>query len=71
MHALDMFLGTGLAGCIGETCKLALLIGGVYLVMKKVITPTVPLIYIAVTGLFAVCLNGFAFSSFLPSILSG
>ena len=71
MHALDMFLGTGLAGCIGETCKLALLIGGVYLVIKKVITPTVPLIYIAVTGLFAVCLNGFAFSSFLPSILSG
>lgn len=71
MHALDMFLGTGLAGCIGETCKLALLLGGAYLVIRKIITPTVPLIYIAVTGLFTVCLNGFDFSAFLPSILTG
>lgn len=71
MHALDLLLGTGLAGCIGETCKLALLLGGAYLVIRKVITPTVPLIYIAVTGLFTVCLNGFDFGAFLPSILSG
>lgn len=68
---LDLFLGTGLAGCIGETCKIALLIGGVYLVVRKVISPTVPLIYIAVTGLFTVCLNEFDFATFLPSILSG
>jgi electron transport complex protein RnfD len=67
----DLLLGTGLAGCIGETCKIALLIGGVYLIVRKVISPTVPLIYIAVTGLFTVCLNEFDFSTFLPSILSG
>ena len=30
---LDMFLGTGMLGCIGETSKLALIIGGVYLVV--------------------------------------
>ena len=71
MHALDLLLGTGLAGCIGETCKLALLLGGAYLVIRKVIVPIVPVIYIAVTGLFTVCLNNFDFATFLPSILSG
>ena len=68
---LDLFLGTGLAGCIGETCKLALVLGGIYLVYKKVINPLYPIIYIGVTGLFSVCLSGFDFGVFLPSILSG
>jgi hypothetical protein len=26
---LDLLLGTGLVGCIGETCKVALIVGGV------------------------------------------
>lgn len=30
-------------GCLGETCSLALLIGGIYLIARKVITPTIPL----------------------------
>ena len=68
---LDLLLGTGLVGCIGETCKVALLLGGVYLAVRKIINPLYPVIYIAVSGLFAVCLNGFDFSFFLPSILSG
>lgn len=34
------------AGCLGETCAVALLMGGVYLVIRKVITPLVPLTYI-------------------------
>lgn len=67
----DLFLGTGIAGTIGETCKLALVIGGIYLCVRGVINPLFPLIYIAVTGLFAVMLNGFDFTAFLPSILSG
>lgn len=68
---LDLLLGTGLPGCIGETCKIALIIGGIYLVIKKVINPVYPIIYVGVTGLFAVALKGFDFSFFLPSILSG
>lgn len=68
---LDLLLGTGLPGCIGETCKIALIIGGIYLVVKKVINPVYPVIYVGVTGLFAVALKGFDFSFFLPSILSG
>ncbi len=68
---LDLFLGTGLPGCIGETCKLALLLGGIYLVWRKIINPFYPVIYIAVAGLFTVALKGFDFAYFLPSILSG
>ena len=33
-------------GCLGETCAMALLLGGVYLVIRRVITPTIPLVYI-------------------------
>ena len=67
---LDLFLGTGVMGCIGETCKLALIVGGIYLVVRKVIKWQWPVIYIAVTGLISVAMAG-SFDYFLPSILSG
>ena len=67
----DLLLGTGMAGCIGETCKAALILGGIYLAVLGIINIGYPIIYIAITGLFAVCLNGFNFEYFLPSILSG
>ena len=67
---MDMFLGL-IPGTIGETSALALIIGGIYLVARGVIDFKWPVIYIAVTGLFAVVLNGFNFAWFLPSILSG
>ncbi|MGN0498405.1 MAG: RnfABCDGE type electron transport complex subunit D [Acutalibacteraceae bacterium] len=42
---LDLLLGnTG--GCIGETCVIALLLGGIYLVARRVITPVIPLCFI-------------------------
>ncbi len=67
----DLLLGTGVQGCIGETCKLALIVGAIYLAIVGVINIGYPIIYIAVTGLFTVVLNGFDFGYFLPSILSG
>ena len=42
---LDMFLGN-CPGSIGELSALALLAGGVYLVVRKVISPRIPLAYI-------------------------
>lgn len=42
---MDMFLGTR-GGCMGETCALALIIGGIYLIWRKVITITIPLSFI-------------------------
>lgn len=68
---LDLFLGTGVPGVIGETCKAALLLGGIYLCARGIINFRWPIVYIAVTGLFTVALNGFDFNYFLPSILSG
>lgn len=47
---LDMFLGN-IGGTIGETCALALIIGGIYLLCRKVITWHIPVIYIGTAAL--------------------
>ncbi|MBO4534768.1 MAG: RnfABCDGE type electron transport complex subunit D, partial [Clostridia bacterium] len=67
---LDLFLGTGVMGCIGETCKIALLVGFLYLVVRRVIKWQWPVIYIVVTGLIS-CAMGKSMAYFVPSILSG
>ena len=45
----ELFLGLR-GGCIGEVCAAALLVGGVYLVLRRVITPTAPLAFILTVG---------------------
>ena len=47
---LDMFIGNR-AGSLGETCTVALLIGGIYLIARKVISFKIPVAYL---GSFAV-----------------
>lgn len=42
---LNLLLGLK-GGCIGEVCSVLLLLGGIYLVCRKVITPTIPLSFI-------------------------
>jgi electron transport complex protein RnfD len=42
-----------IGGCIGETCKLALLIGLVYLLVRKVITWHIPVAFVATVFLFS------------------
>lgn len=42
---LDMFLGIR-GGCLGETCTLALLIGGIYLLVRRVISWHTPVAFI-------------------------
>jgi electron transport complex protein RnfD len=53
----DMFIGN-IPGCIGETSALALLIGFVYLCIRKVIVPIIPLVYIATVALLAWVFGG-------------
>lgn len=53
----NMFLGIR-AGSLGETCALAIIIGGIYLVIRKVITPVIPLCFIASTVLFTTLMGG-------------
>ena len=43
----SMFVGTGIPGSLGEVSALALLIGGVYLIWRKVINWQTPVAYIA------------------------
>lgn len=50
---MEMFLGlTG--GVLGETSALALLIGFAYLLIKKVISPVIPVTYVATVAVLAV-----------------
>ncbi|MBE6610481.1 MAG: RnfABCDGE type electron transport complex subunit D [Ruminococcaceae bacterium] len=53
---LDMFLGNR-AGAIGETCALALIIGGIYLIARRVIKWHVPVIYIATVFVFSLIIK--------------
>lgn len=54
---LDLFLGTGVPGTVGETCKLALIVGGLYLVIRGVLDFRWPLVYVATTGLATVVIS--------------
>jgi electron transport complex protein RnfD len=54
MHSfLDMFTGS-IGGCIGETSAIALLIGGVYLIWKGIISWRIPVVYIVTVAVFSV-----------------
>ncbi|MBO4762510.1 MAG: RnfABCDGE type electron transport complex subunit D, partial [Lachnospiraceae bacterium] len=56
----DMFFGfTG--GVIGETSALAILIGGLYLVIRKVISLRIPLAYLISCGAFMLIFSGRGF----------
>ena len=48
----DLFLGTT-GGCMGETCALALIIGFIYLLIRRIISPVIPLTYIGTAALMA------------------
>lgn len=48
----ELFLGI-YGGCIGETCSVALLLGGVYLIARKIITPTIPLVFISTVAVIS------------------
>ncbi|MDD7176208.1 MAG: RnfABCDGE type electron transport complex subunit D [Clostridiales bacterium] len=66
----QLFLGN-IPGTIGETCKLALLIGAAYLLWRRVISWHIPAAFI---GTFAVCYligTGFDVSATLYQVLSG
>ena len=49
---MDLFIGN-VGGCLGETSALALLIGFAYLLVRKVISPRIPVAYIATVAVLA------------------
>ena len=65
-----LFLGL-IPGTIGEVSTLALLIGGVYMIVKKVISPKIPLTYIGTFAVFVFLFGGFDISYTLNQIWAG
>lgn len=46
INLMDLFLGN-IPGVLGETCKLALLLGGVYLILRRIVDWKIPVTFIA------------------------
>lgn len=67
---LQMFLGNR-AGCLGETCALALLVGGLYLIIRKVISPVIPLTYMGTVAIFMAIASKGDFEFVLYNLLGG
>ncbi len=69
----NLFLGI-MPGCFGEACKLALLLGGLYLIIRKIISWRIPVSYIGTVAIltFAFGHEGYDnFSWMIYNILSG
>ncbi|MBR2614771.1 MAG: RnfABCDGE type electron transport complex subunit D [Clostridia bacterium] len=67
---LDLFLGVH-GGAIGETCALALLVGGIYLLVRRVISWEIPVSFILTVFVFAFFKEGFDFTLALSQVLAG
>jgi electron transport complex protein RnfD len=50
---MDLWLGNGVTGCLGETCKIALLVGGLFLILRRTIDWRVPAFYIGTVYLLS------------------
>ena len=57
-----LFLGN-IGGCIGETSGLALILGGIYLVARKVISCRIPVTYVATVAVLALLFPNPGFAS--------
>ena len=53
---LDLFLGN-IGGSMGEVCTLALLLGGIYLVARKIISPIIPVVYLGTAAVMSLILG--------------
>ena len=67
---LTLFLGN-YGGAIGETCTLALLIGGIYLIIRHIISWHLPVSFIGTVFLFTLVLVDFNVATALAYTLSG
>ncbi|MFI3141868.1 MAG: RnfABCDGE type electron transport complex subunit D [Clostridia bacterium] len=66
----DLLLGNH-GGSMGETCALALLCGGIYLILRRVISPIIPCVFVGTTALFMLIVSGGNFEYMLYQVLSG
>ena len=67
---MDLFLGNH-GGAIGETCAAALLLGGLYLLVRRVITWQIPVAFVGTVFLTSFLMEGMDATAALAAILSG
>ena len=67
---LTMFLGNH-GGAIGETCTAALLLGGVYLLARRVITWHIPTAFVGTAFVFSFFMEGFSATEALSMVMAG
>lgn len=68
---MDLFFGN-VGGCIGETSALALLIGGAYLLMRRIITWRIPVCYLGTVAIIsAFCGADVPFQLFAGGLMLG
>lgn len=70
----DMIIGN-IGGCIGETCAILILLGGIYLIYKGIIEYIIPVFYIGtvfvLTLLLSFFIGGFSFNFALYELFAG
>lgn len=67
----ELFMGFNLGGNIGETSKLAILIGMLYLIFRRVINPKIPFLFILSAVVVACFWSNFDLEFMLAHALSG
>ena len=67
---VDMLIGIR-GGSLGETCAVALIIGGVYLMIRKIISPAIPLSFIGTVAVIMLVAGKGSFTFVAYQLLSG
>ncbi|MBQ6625212.1 MAG: RnfABCDGE type electron transport complex subunit D [Clostridia bacterium] len=67
---LDLFLGKR-SGSLGEVCAVALIIGLIYLLARKVIKPTIPFFYIGTVAVIMLFAGKFSLTFLLYELMAG
>ena len=67
---LDMALGN-IGGSIGETCAILILLGGIYLIYKGIISYVMPVCYLGTIFILSFLLGGFSFEFAMFQVLAG
>ncbi len=67
---MQLFIGTT-SGCLGEVSALALLLGGLYLIVRKVISPIIPVAYIGTVAIIMAIAFKFDMTAVAYELLGG
>ncbi|NLM19288.1 MAG: RnfABCDGE type electron transport complex subunit D [Clostridiaceae bacterium] len=67
----DLFFGIQRTTAIGETCAIAILLGGLYLLFRKIIKWYIPISYIGTVAVLSFLFGGFSIQFMLYHLFSG